>query len=85
MTTVVAPPDLSSRPFRLSVERAMNAPPSVLYRAWTEQFDRWFAAPGTVLMKGEVNAPSVSKRILKGRGIRTMVGSSGSSATGWWN
>ena len=52
----VAPPDLSSRPFRLSVERAMNASPDVLYRAWTEQFDRWFAAPMSVLMKAEVNA-----------------------------
>jgi len=34
----------------------MNASPDVLYRAWTEQFDRWFAAPMSVLMKAEVNA-----------------------------
>jgi uncharacterized protein YndB with AHSA1/START domain len=35
----------------------MLAPPAVLFRAWTEQFDRRFAAPDSVLMKGEVNAP----------------------------
>jgi len=50
-------PDLSSRPFRLTVERTMSVPPAVLYRAWTQQLDRWFAAPGSVLMQPEVDAP----------------------------
>jgi len=54
---IIAPPDLSSRPFQLTCEREMLASASVLYRAWTENIDRWFAAPGTVLMRGEINTP----------------------------
>jgi len=50
-------PDLSSRPLKLTVERTMLASPDVVYRAWTEQFDQWFAEPGTLMMKAEVNVP----------------------------
>src|SRR5215467_7674116 len=50
-------PDLSERPFQISVERDMTASPDALYEAWTRRFDAWFAAPGTVQMRGEVDTP----------------------------
>ena len=51
-------PDVEKRPFTLTVERDMKASASAIYDAWTtEKFSIWFAAPGTVLMKPEVNVP----------------------------
>jgi uncharacterized protein YndB with AHSA1/START domain len=67
MTPIIAVPDLSSRPLRFTVERAMAAAPATLYRAWTEQMERWFAAPGTALMKGEVNTAFYFETHYRGR------------------
>jgi uncharacterized protein YndB with AHSA1/START domain len=49
-------PDLSARPFSLIVDRDFAATPATLYQAWTTGFDRWFAAPGSVLMIPKVNS-----------------------------
>jgi uncharacterized protein YndB with AHSA1/START domain len=35
----------------------MPLPPATLYKAWTVEFDRWFAAPGSILMTGQVDTP----------------------------
>ncbi|WP_246281834.1 SRPBCC family protein [Fodinicola acaciae] len=52
-----AAPDLSDRRYELTTDRAMALSADVLYRAWTQEFDRWFAAPGSVLMEPRIDAP----------------------------
>ena len=57
MSTTSVQPDLSSRPHACTFHLELTAPPSTVFRAWTEQFDRWFAAPGTVMMTARVDVP----------------------------
>jgi uncharacterized protein YndB with AHSA1/START domain len=54
---MIVEPDLASRPYDLVVERDMSQNPARLYRAWTQEFDIWFAAPGSVTMRAEVGQP----------------------------
>ncbi len=50
-------PDISKRPYKLTIERQMTAAPAVLFRAWTKELDHWFATPGTLLMQARVGTP----------------------------
>ena len=54
---IICPPDLTKRPYHLLVEKVIPLPAEKLFNAWTTQFDVWFAAPGSLMTKGEVNSP----------------------------
>ncbi len=58
-------PDLSQRPYGLAVEQVFPFPANVLFDGWTINFDKWFAAPGTLLMRVEVNEPFFFETVFK--------------------
>ena len=50
-------PDLSARPHHFTVARDMKSSSERIYWAWTEGFDTWFARPGAIRMRAEVDEP----------------------------
>jgi hypothetical protein len=46
MTQPINLPELSARPFHLTVERVMSAAPHALFAAWTRHFDRLVCRAG---------------------------------------
>jgi uncharacterized protein YndB with AHSA1/START domain len=56
-TVELARPDLDGRPHQLTVEREMQASAAAIYRAFTEEFDSWFAAPGAIRMRAQEGEP----------------------------
>jgi uncharacterized protein YndB with AHSA1/START domain len=47
----------SDQTYYFAVERDMRQPPARLYQAWTQGFEEWFAAPGSVHMRADVGEP----------------------------
>lgn len=50
-------PDLSDRPLQMTCERTIGASPADVLAAWTENFDSWFAQPGTLVITAEPGQP----------------------------
>lgn len=50
-------PNLDERPNHLILEKQMKANAADLYKAWTEDFDLWFAQPGELIMVPEIDKP----------------------------
>lgn len=43
--------------FGVVVEHDVNASPAAIYRAWTQEFDTWFASPGQIRMVAQEGEP----------------------------
>ncbi|WP_353719672.1 SRPBCC domain-containing protein [Dyadobacter sp. 676] len=56
-TTIICPPDLTSRPLGVTVQKVIKLLPRKLFKAWTTEMDLWLAAPGSFLGRPEPNTP----------------------------
>ncbi len=50
-------PDLVGRPFKAGVRRELQARPEQVYLAFTTQWERWFARPGTARIQASIGQP----------------------------
>jgi uncharacterized protein YndB with AHSA1/START domain len=67
MDTKTMTPDISSRPHQCTVEQQLNLAPDVVFGAFTENIDGWFAAPGAKLLKAELNVPFYFETEMEGQ------------------
>jgi len=68
-------PDLSERPFSMTLEHRMKAAAGDIYAAWTEGFDKWFAQPGELIMHPRREASFSFTTVTIGVDTLTMVDS----------
>jgi len=60
-------PDLSDRPHGCVVETTVPLRADRIYFAWTQAFDSWFAAEGSVIMAGKVGTTYFFETEMDGR------------------
>ena len=58
---------MAGDPISFTIEQAMSASPNAIFRAWTQEFDTWFAAPGAIRMDPVAGEPYWFETIYQGQ------------------